>query len=465
MPMMYGARPVFTPPKLEWDTEWPYRNARPDPISIGMARIHLADAFMRVDCHWDTAAGDHGYAWMVEERSTWLNRKGTGVVAPPAKPTRPPVGSSLLVRAQFDQDRAIYRTYAYLVEAGTKKLIEWFGKDMFESHFVKGFLPAHVTPRDLLEHLTEIYAKPEYNHLYMKQVKAMFRTPFNPKGMVEAYFFTLQRAQTHAGFLDQPFTPVQLMNQALTEFEVQIGRDASEAKMKWIAKPTKDKSWSAFKDFWCYEIHRINFLVDYDRRRAHQAPLTRENDMASVTETLNAAMREANHALALNHALAVNNALVVANHALEAEVQNLREANRTRFATTAGGRSPAPGTPEDMCALLDQLFECMTALRTPTSPTTSTVTNPAADRAHTRASTNSDSKIYKHLNDGKGKLFASYCWRCGCNCTHWTRKCLFLSPQERKQYRDTSFDNRLNGSSKFLERRGKYQSEFEFDSL
>jgi len=94
------------------------------------------EAFRQVDCNWDAAAADHGYAWLVEKQAVWLQRPGSGVMAPPIKPPWPPVGCSVIVRAKFNQDYSAYPDYANLVTVGTKKLIEWFGKAMFKSLYV-----------------------------------------------------------------------------------------------------------------------------------------------------------------------------------------------------------------------------------------------------------------------------------------------------------------------------------------
>ena len=85
------------------------------------------------------------------------------------------------------------------------------------------------------------------------------------------------------------------------------------------------------------------------------------------------------------------------------------------------------------------------------------------ERVHTAK--NRDPRAYRNLNEGKGKRFSSYCFHCGVNCTHWTKRCLELSANDKQKYRDADFDNRMGGSTKFLDRKGKYQSDFNFDSL
>lgn len=60
-----------------------------------------------------------------------------------------------------------YRQYNHLVQEGTKKLIEWFGKSMFVDLFVKGALPATTTPTELLTHLCTTYSQGRDNRRYI----------------------------------------------------------------------------------------------------------------------------------------------------------------------------------------------------------------------------------------------------------------------------------------------------------
>ena len=72
---------------------------------------------------------------------------------------------------------------------------------------------------------------------------------------------------------------------------------------------------------------------------------------------------------------------------------------------------------------------------------------------------------YKHINEGKGKQFKRYCWKCGCNCTHSTRGCYELTELQRQACKNATFTDTMGGSTKFLERRDKYQKDYGFDSL
>jgi len=78
---------------------------------------------------------------------------------------------------------------------------------------------------------------------------------------------------------------------------------------------------------------------------------------------------------------------------------------------------PRPGQiPDNISALTDILGQ-FAALSTATSPTTSSTlwSTPSSTGCCTRDPTQS------HANGGQGKIYSSYCWKYGCNCTHWTR--------------------------------------------
>jgi len=97
--MMYCAAPAYRPPTITWAIAWPYDNAFPDPLTIEHAREHLVEAFRRVECLWTPNAGNHGYAWMVEQKENWIVRhsiREDRPVIPPVRPIRLPLGCSML---------------------------------------------------------------------------------------------------------------------------------------------------------------------------------------------------------------------------------------------------------------------------------------------------------------------------------------------------------------------------------
>mmetsp|Transcript_1801 Transcript_1801/g.3373 ORF Transcript_1801/g.3373 Transcript_1801/m.3373 type:complete len:163 (+) Transcript_1801:2-490(+) len=152
-----------------------------------------------------------------------------------------------------------------------------------------------------------------------------------------------------------------------------------------------------------------------------------------------------------------NQLLAQQQHALSAHINHLHEASKANVC-------PAPPVhdtiPDNIIALTDILGR-FAALTTATSPTTSSTlrSTPSSTCRRNRDPT-------KFLaNGGQGKIYSSYCWKYGCNCTHWTRKCTHLTPAKKTKYRDSTFDNRMEGSTNFLDRRGRYQNNFSGDSL
>ena len=99
-----------------------------------------------------------------------------------------------------------------------------------------------------------------------------------------------------------------------------------------------------------------------------------------------------------------------------------------------------------------------------TNPNTPT-TQPSTQQQLLQTAKGRSPAAYKHINGGKGKQFKRYCWKCGCNCTHSTQGCYELSEAQRQAFKDATFTNTMGGSTKFLERRDKYQKDYGFDSL
>ena len=434
--MMFGSPKIAATelPKLRTD-KWPYEGKKPNPISIGMARRFLAAAYAEVPCGAQ-AAGEHGYAWIVKSDKDWLERDDvTELIKEPKKPTEP---TDFDMKAQwvYARDLEKWTLYQHLIQEGKNKLISWFGKEMFLDLFHNGLLPTRKTPKDLLQHLTDTYALPRDNRQYLKQVREDFATPHDPKEPVEKYFMRLQEARTHARLLGQPYSAQQIMNQALDQFEAQYS-DAYKAEKKWNQKEEKDQTWEKFKTYWKEEIHQWD--THSRKKDAHQA-VALERIMANVT-------------------------------ALQAETQSLQDENKilSQQFSFQQGLMADHGRDDDSISTITTLLEGIEKRLASKDGGTSLTGTDSGSRGRTQElieiASKRNPKDYANLNGGKGKQFTSYCFNCGVNCTHWTRKCFMLSANDRKKYKDADFTNRMGGSTKFLDRQGKYQSEFAFDSL
>ena len=416
-------------PQLKTDT-WPYSGREPNPITIGTARKLLGAAYAEIPCELE-AAGDHGYAWIIEPEETWLQRDGVATITAPTKALEITV-FDLKAQWEYTIKARRYTMYKHLMQEGKTKIMMWFGKEMFVDLFVNGVLPPRVTAQELLSHIAETYATPQANRICMEKVEEQVNAPYDPKKPVEAYFLTLQEAHTHATMLGVEYTNKQIMNKALKQFELQYEKDSYKAEKKWNERPSKEKTWKDFKNYWKNEIHQWSaFNGRTKRTQAHNAV-----DMESLIEDVSALQAE-------TRSLQANNCELVRqlqfHQALQADRQQQQQFSQ-----------------DDISTITDQLAAGI-------GRQLATESTRRQELLHTAA--NRNPRDYAHLNDGKGKRFSSYCWKCGCNCTHWTRKCLLLSGNERKKYRDADFDNLMGGSTKFLDRRGKHQSEFAFDSL
>ena len=443
-------------PKLTWDERWPHKGKKPSPITIGTARKLLTAEFAKISCDLDEA-GVHGYAWIAETDEAWLKRDDVRVIVPPKKPKRM-TEFTLQGVAKHQQQLNDYTRYNHLVQAGKSKLIEWFGKEMFLDLYVDGLLPITTTPKELLAHLEKTYSKSRDRRRYMKEVDEAFYTSYNPNGKVEAYFMKMQDAMRNAELLDRPFSMEQAMAQAVSEFEAHYGTDASKAEAKWDEKDEAEQTWEKFKEYWKDYIHQWETYGEVKKKAkkyANQTVIdTQDQDIATLKDDLDA---------------------------LRMETQSMREANQALVQhfdfhrAYQASSDQSVGTRDDVSAITEYLssFEKrMTdkinqSMSTPssTSMTSSGMSSSPSKEERIHTVRNRDPKEYKHLNDGKGKQFNSYCHHCGCNCTHWTRKCFFLSRADRQKYKDADFENTMGGSTKFLDRRGKYQNEFQFDSL
>uniref|UniRef100_A0A7S4AEA9 Uncharacterized protein n=1 Tax=Pseudo-nitzschia australis TaxID=44445 RepID=A0A7S4AEA9_9STRA len=164
---------------------------------------------------------------MVERKEDWNacpKVKASRPVIPLLLPIRPPVGCSMLTRARYDQDHSTWMEYAHLVKVGTDKLLTWFGKDVFETLHIRCQLPSHLTPRDLLDYLTEVYAPKELHQFHVNKVKAMAKSNYNSTKPVKTYFATLQHAKDNAVLLDIAYSDTQLMYYVMDQFEKQLGQ-------------------------------------------------------------------------------------------------------------------------------------------------------------------------------------------------------------------------------------------------
>ena len=452
--MMYGVGSTpSTLPTLQTEA-WPYEGQIPNPISIHKARRLLAAGYAAIPCEIN-GTDIHGYAWMIETPEEWAQR--AGVLPTIVVPTKPLLPTDYVLKEQYAYNRKMtaFKEYNHLMQEGRMKLITWFGRAMFNDLYKNDMLPPAVTPRELLEHLAETYSQGTDNRHHMERVKKDFESDYNPKLPVETYFMKLQDARAQAVILGQGYTEQQAMNQALSQFDKHLGKDAHKAEKRWYRRTKENEStdWNAFKTFWKDEVHQWS-RTNKSTHQAHQAVTNQVDTLTAMVNDLQvdlSTMQGENRSYQ-----AQNNALVARqvefHKALQAEQYQRRD---------------------DMSALTDNAsrFAAMNAGVPYGSFTTGTgSTPPGGDTNHQNQQLLLSAKqrapdAYKHMNEGRGKKFNKYCWHCGVNTSHWTRRCYELTDEQKKTYKDASFTNRMGGSAKFLDRRDKYQVDFNFDSL
>ena len=432
---------------------WPHGDQRPNPISISMARKLLAAAYAAIPCEVP-GAGVHGHAWIIETDNDWLERDGaTATIVTPTKPLKS-ADYSIVATLKYSDEMSMFKLYNHLMQEGKQKIVTWFGKSMFDDLHKNGILPNTVTAKELLEHLEKTYSQSYDQRRYLEQVEKDLNAAYDPKKPVETYFMKLQEARTNSALLGQPYTEMIVMNKALKQFDKHYGKDAYKAEKKWNERTDKEKSWLAFKEYWKGEIHQWE-LVGKVTKQANEAVLNHVDTLSqqmqdmkinmSALQAESRSVREENDNLMAKH--------VHINHALQAEQQR---------------RNGSSGGSDDLSTLtdfLDKRLERFDALNAAMDVRITELANKTQNRDSHDTTGRRTPASYAHLNNGKGRKFNKYCWQCGVNCTHWTRKCRDLTEEQKGRYRDADFDNTMGGSTKFMDRRGKYQCDYRFDSL
>ena len=368
--------------------------------------------------------------------------------------------------SQYYLDKAVYGLYHHLVQEGKERLITWFGKAMFHDMHVGGGLQVTTTPREMLEHLAATYGTAQDHRECMKQVETAFAKPFNPKLPVETYFMDLEEAMEDAEALGRAYTTAQAMDKALGHFDQHYGKDAHKAEDKWDDKADTDKTWTNFKLHWKKSIHTLqtrnraakhaNQAIDKQVQGLQARIDSMQLDMSAM-QVEHHSVQEENEALNIRHAFL--------NNALKAEQYNRQHSSSS----------------DDVSALTEALTRCSSLeqrLAAKLENLGSTMNNERKEQNGGNGAPGPNSQelvhalqhkppnTYAHMNGGKGLQFRKYCWneRCGCNTTHWTRACPLLSNELIERYKKANFRNTMGGSTKHLDRKGKWQADFNFDS-
>lgn len=445
--------------------EWPYKGKTPDPINIAKAVKLLAAAYRKIDC--DTkGAGTHGFAWIIEDNKKWLARNGTSLIQPPTRPVRV-TGYDMKQQWEYRVKLQDYELYRDLAKQGVKKILEWFGKEVFCDLFEdESELPPDITPRELIDHIKTTYADESKERDCVRAARKIIEeTAFNPKARypVEECCLAMQEAQAEIQLLGRAYDDASLMDAAINHFRNNYSlKDVRKAEDKWDKETKRD--WSAFKIFWKQEIRKI---TDYNSSTSKKK-FANEVEVEDVGK-LQAIIRE-NELLKRQRAYEqqyyqdLEDQASAAQESTRADIRTNDDQSIVSAMTTM--TTTMTESTKRNTAAMEAMMEMMRQLQTSCNATTKTVPTAAErnqEKLHIAKYRNP--KDFKNVNNGNGRYFNSYCWLCGVNCTHGTRACRELSQNEQKKYKSATHTNTMGGSTKFIERWGKPMKDYNFDSL
>ena len=294
----------------------------------------------------------------------------------------------------------------------------------------------------------------------MEAVEYTFNAKFTKSQTTEQYFNALQVAQDDAKLLGQPFTQTQIENKAIKQFVARFGKDAIKAEAKWHKLDSAEKNtWAKFKTFWKGEIKQWKLMQDADKQ-AHQVIMAPQVDalaaqLNSLQDNLTALQAE-------------NQSYREENSALMTRDMELRNALQTEheYRQSAGGGNNSTQQQQQFTNYMSGFEQrMMDSIHGASNSGNTNTNNSNQSLGGTSTTSKLTTESYRDRNDGKGLQFKKYCWKCGLNTLHWTRQCPHLSKAEKNTYRRATVDNTMGGNSKFTERRGKWQRDFNFDSL
>ena len=186
-PAMYSPQSPQELPSLKTE-KWSFAcDDQPNPMSINMAQKLLAAGYAQVTCDLKEAGSTHGYAWIIDTNKRWLQCQGTSPITPPMKPDKE-YDYYYSKQMEYADQTESYQIYHHLLQAGTSKITEWFGTDLFVDLHKEGVLPVTTTPKKLLEHLAGTYGQGGDYQCHMETIEAKFNSPYNAKQPLETYF-------------------------------------------------------------------------------------------------------------------------------------------------------------------------------------------------------------------------------------------------------------------------------------
>ena len=224
------------------------------------------------------------------------------------------------IRANFDEDKRVYREYHNTDKALKSQLItavdEMYIKAL--SHRITGF--AQITTRQIIVHLYDNYGKLSPQDL--KQNNDNMMTPYDVNTPIETLFEQIEEAVDIASEAGAPYNQNQILNTAYTL--IYDTNSFPQTCREWRRLPEANKTWPEFKTMFseAHKDYRTENASANNRYHAANATFTSDtNDDAILPEETQTALANLVAATASDRAVVA--ALTTANECLSAHVTDL----------------------------------------------------------------------------------------------------------------------------------------------
>ena len=385
-------------------------------------------------------------SFLVDDETKWNARHGTVGITLPAFPKHPGIETSGLTRyerTKLKRETTVHTTCKYLCTQGLDFMDKVF-PGQFNTVKEDGAFKLNYTLQDAFDHLAktlhfEVTTKYKYPTLLTE-----LDAPYDVVAGPGPYFLKL--IDTQAAI--QSFGPIYaatandavLVLKGLTAFRKAYGEDALlpstkdwdkiDARLQLTPNQYQATIFNEFQTFWMKELQRLRHIQGGGQVQVNLAEVTEDHELTNAR---------------VNH-----HAQTIA--ALQAELAELRQIQQ---------QAPAP-IPDDLQTVLSNLTTVTTKLAAGTVTTAPiTVATPSV-RSSYQAKRVARWENIKKMNGGRGRLYNQYCWHCGLTPNHTAAGCNSLTPEQKEKYKAATLHNRMGGSMKYLERAGKYESDFDF---
>lgn len=380
-------------------------------------------------------------SFLVDDETKWNAWHGTVNKTLPAFPKHPGFETSGLTRyerTKLKRETTVHTTCKYLCTQGLDFMDKVF-PGQFNEVKEDGAFKLNYTLQDAFDHLAktlhfEVTTKYKYQTV-MTELDAPYDAVAGPGSYFLKLIETQDAIKSFGPLYAASATDAVLVLKGLTAFRKAYGEktlllstqkwDAIDEGLQLTPNQYQAKIFSEFQKFWMKELQSLRHIQAGGQVQVNLAEVTEDQELTSAR---------------VNH-----HAQTIA--ALQAELAELRH------------------IPDDLQTVLSNLTTVTTKLAAGTVTTAPiTVATPPVrssykERQERRAARWEN---IKKLNGGKGRLYDQYCWHCGLTPNHTAAICHSLTTTQKEQYKGATLHNRMGGSTKYLERAGKYERDFDF---